>query len=131
MKATRRDALISALAVPAVAGLPGLARARGAKALVLHDPALAAGRRLAELHGAEALAIEGDRIRFARAVFEKKPGLVVGVSRHADALLIEDVAREAGYIPVDTGSEALAELIDAARPRDRGLVIGWVLSPRA
>ena len=131
MRASRRDTLLAALAVPAVAGLPGVAKARSAKPLAMHDPALAAGRRLAELHGGEALAIDGDRIRFARAVFEMRPALVVGVSRHADALLIEDVAREAGYMLVDTGSEGLADLIAGARPRDRGLVLGWILAPRA
>src|SRR5687768_18064786 len=54
-----------------------------------------AGRRFAGAYGGEALAIEGDRIRFARAVFARRPAFVVGVSRPADALLIEEVAREA------------------------------------
>ena len=101
ISATRREALIGALTVPAVAGLPG-----------------------------EALAIEGDRIRFARAVFERRPSLVVGISRPADALLIEEVGREAGYVPVSEGIEALKGVIVGTRPRDRGLVLGWVLAPR-
>jgi len=47
MKATRREALKGALAVPAVAAVPTAAWARGGKAVLVHDPALAAGRRLA------------------------------------------------------------------------------------
>jgi hypothetical protein len=129
--ASRRDALKGALALSAVAGVPGVALARGNGTLLLHDPALAAGRRLAGAHGGMALAIEGDRIRFARTVFDRRPSLVLGISRAADALLIEDVGREAGYVSVDTGAGALREIIADARPHDRGLVLGWVLAPRA
>lgn len=96
---------------------------------MLHDPALEAGRRFADAgraKGNEVLAIDGDRIRFARTVFERKPALVVGVSRPADALLIEEVAREAGYRAV-VADDALRGLIEASP--DRGLVIGWVLAP--
>jgi hypothetical protein len=128
MKATRREALMGALAVPALAGLPGAALARGESVLLVHDPKLEAGRRLARAHGAEALAIEGDRIRFARAVFGQKPALVLGVSRPADALLIEDVGREAGYAPVSEGVDALRDMIADAEPHDSGLVLGWVLA---
>jgi len=117
MKATRRGVLAGALAAPALAGLPRAGWARGGDALLVHDPGLAAGRRLAELHPGEVLAITGDRIRFARAVFERRPSLVIGVSRHADALLIEEVGREAGYMPVTA-------------PRSLG-PSGWVLAPRA
>lgn len=129
MKATRREALAGALAVPAFAALPRTAIARGANTVLLHDPALEAGRRLAEAHGERALAIEGDRIRFARAVFMRRPSLVFGVSRPADALLIGEVGREAGYVAVGEGTAGLAEMIAAARPRDRGLVLGWILAP--
>ena len=128
MKATRRGVLAGALVVPAVAGLPRAASARAGKALLLHDPSLAAGRRFAEAYGGEALAIEGDRIRFARAVFEKRPAFVVGVSRPADALLIQDVAREAGYVLAD--DKTVRDMTAAAQPLDRGLVLGWVLTPR-
>src|SRR5690606_11990749 len=86
-KATPREALMGALAVPALAALPGVALARGGGAVLLHDPSLEAGRRLAEAHRGEVLAIAGDRIRFARAVFARRPSLVLGVSRAADALL--------------------------------------------
>ena len=128
MKATRRDTLKGALAVPAVAGMPRIRQS--VPTLVVYDPALAAGRRLVELHEGEAIAIDGDRIRFARALFERRPWLVVGVSRPADALLIEEVGREAGYRRVERDGEALTEIIAAAQPQDRGLVLGWVLAPK-
>jgi hypothetical protein len=130
ISASRREALKGALAAPAVAALPQSRWGRSEGAVMLHDPALEAGRRFAEAgraKGSDVLAIDGDRIRFARAVFEKRPALVVGVSRPADALLIEDVAREAGYRKVATDGP-LRDLI-AASP-DRGLVLGWVFAPR-
>jgi hypothetical protein len=129
MKATRRGVLAGVLAVPAVAGLPRVATASTGDAVLLHDASLEAGRRVAEAYGGQALPIEGDRIRFARAVFARRPAFVVGVSRPADALLIEDVAREAGYVLAD--DETMRELTAAAQPLDKGLVLGWVLAPRA
>ena len=95
--------------------------------MLLHDASLEAGRRFAEAYGGEALPIEGDRIRFARAVFARRPAFVVGVSRPADALLIEDVGREAGYVLAD--DKTVREMTAAAQPLDRGLVLGWVLAP--
>jgi hypothetical protein len=121
--------LAGALAVPAVAGVPRISSAASAGAVLLHDPSLEAARRIAKAYGGEALPIEGDRIRFARAVFAPGPAYVVGVSRPADALLIEDVAREAGYAPAD--DDTVRSLTEAAQPLDRGLVLGWVLTPRA
>jgi hypothetical protein len=128
MKASRRGVLAGALAVPAVVGLPRLASARAGGAVLLHDASLEAGRRFAEAYGGEALPIEGDRIVFARAVFEKRPAFVVGVSRPADALLIEEVAREAGYVLAD--DKTVRDMTAAAQSLDRGLVLGWVLAPK-
>jgi len=129
VKATRRGVLAGAAAASAVAGVPHVAAARGSGAVLLHDPSLEAGRRFAEAYGGEALPIEGDRIRFARAVFEKRPAFVVGVSRPADALLIEDVGREAGYVLAD--DKTMSQMTAAAQPLDRGLVLGWMLARRA
>jgi hypothetical protein len=113
MRTTRREALKGALAVPAVAAVPRIER--NVPMVVVVDRTLAAGRRLAALHDGEVLAIAGDRIRFARTLFARRPWLVVGVTRSADTLLIEDVAREAGYVPVATPAS---------------LAAGWALAPR-
>ena len=128
MKATRRGVLAGALAIPGMAGLPRAASAGTGSAVLLHDSSLEAGRRFAAAYGGAALPIEGDRIRFARAVFERRPSYVIGVSRSADALLIEDVAREAGYVLVGEGAASLREMIEVAA--DRGTVLGWALAPR-
>lgn len=105
--ATRRTVLAGgfagALAVPTLAGLAHWRWRHGEGGLLLHDPALAAGRRFAAAGaaaGGTVLALEGDRIRFARRALDRRPALIAGVSRHADALLIEDVAQEAGYASV-------------------------------
>jgi hypothetical protein len=95
--------------------------------IVLYDPSYQGARSFAasaRTQGAAANAIEGDRIRFARAVFARKPALVVGVSRAADAVLIEDVAREAGYAPVEV-PPALARIAHKTSARS------WALAPRA
>jgi len=131
MAATRREALMGALAVPAVTGLPKWRWRYGETSLLAYDPTLAAGRRLAaggELPRTEAIAIEGDRVRFGRMLFERRPSLVVGMSRPADALLLEEVGAEAGYRRVDWHSDNLRKMIAASD--DRGLVIGWVMAPR-
>ncbi|WP_126173143.1 hypothetical protein [Altericroceibacterium xinjiangense] len=108
IRATRRQAmggLAGALAVPTVAGLAGWRWQRGEGSRLIHDPALEAGRRFAAAgaaRGSRVQAVEGDRIRFARTLLEENPALIAGVTRHADALLIADVAREAGYTSVAT-----------------------------
>jgi len=108
VKATRRQAVLGALAVPAVAGAGKLRAAAGT--VVVYDPALVRPPAPA------ARPITGDRIRFARAMFAARPSLVIGVSRSADALLIAEVAREAGYVPV-------SQMLDARH--------GWALAPRS
>jgi hypothetical protein len=104
IRATRRGALAGALALPAAAAMAKSARRAPSGTVVLYDPTFQGARSFAASaqlqDGASALRIQGDRIRFARALFERMPALVVGVSRSADAVLIEDVAREAGYVPV-------------------------------
>jgi len=97
IRASRRAVLGGALVVPAVSGLAAWRIRRGEQRVLLHDPSLDAGRRFAEA-GGMSRAIEGDRIRFARDVFAANPALVAGVSRHADLVLIADVAAEMGYV---------------------------------
>ena len=70
-------------------------------------------------------------IRFARTVFDRRPSLVLGVSRQADAVLIEEVGREAGYVAVEVAAEGLREQLAANSSGSPGKVISWVLAPRA
>lgn len=121
IRATRRAALAGALALPAAASLAKSAKRKASGTILLHDPSLAAGRRFAAAgaaRGDNVLAITGDRIRFARAMFDTAPALVVGVSRAADRVLIEDVGREADYVP-------------AAVPARLASEFAWALAPRA
>lgn len=96
MKLTRRTLLAGAAAVPALAGLDRLSAAQpGGAGILLYDPALPQARLLADNPAARP--ITGDRIRFAQELFARRPAFVRGVSRQGDAVLIADVAREAGY----------------------------------
>ena len=98
---TRRAVLAGALAVPTVAGLASWRWKHGSSSALLHDDTLQAGRRFAEAGnaaGARTIAIEGDAVRFAQSITAQSPSLIVGVSRHAEALLIAEVAAEAGYM---------------------------------
>ena len=119
IRATRRAALAGALALPAAAAMAE-ARPKPSGTVLVHDPSLEAGRRFAaaaEARGEKVLAIEGDRIRFARRLFERAPALVLGVSRSADAVLIEDVGREAGYMPAAVPTPLADEFTWAVAPR--------------
>ena len=107
MRVTRRGVMAGALAVPTVAGLASWRWAPqellGEGSVLLHDPSLAAGRRFAEAGraaGGRVLALEGDPIRLAQSVLRDRPALIAGISRQADALLVEEAAAEAGYVRV-------------------------------
>jgi hypothetical protein len=100
IRASRRAVVAAALAAPVASRAAGVTLAAKGEPVLLHDPKLLAGRRFAEAGraaGRKVLPIEGDRIRFARAVFAARPAYVQGVTRQADAVLIEDVGREFGY----------------------------------
>jgi hypothetical protein len=127
MRATRRGALAGALALPAAAAVAKAPRRSTSGTIVLYDPSYQGARSFAvsaQVRGAEALRIQGDRIRFARALFARKPALVVGVSRSADAVLNADVGREAGYVAVPVPA-AIGKFLHAKSARP------WALSPRA
>lgn len=103
IRASRREAMMGALAVPTLAGLPQWRWQHGEASVLVHDAALAAGRRFAAAgtaRGATVVALSGDRIRQARRLLAGNPALVAGVSLAADALLMEEVAREHGYVRV-------------------------------
>jgi hypothetical protein len=115
MRLTRRTFVASVAAMPAVAGLERVAAAPVGEAVVLYDPALPQAAAFAA--DPRALAITGDRIRFARQVFDRRPALVRGVSRQGDRVLIEDVAREAGYVAHTTTVEGnVIDLVLVPRP---------------
>ena len=101
MKLTRRTLLAGAAAIPAVVGLERLSAATPrASAVFLFDAGLRAAkprRTDAIMAGHQTKAIEGDRIRFAREVVATRPDRIHGFSRQADALLVQEVAAEAGY----------------------------------
>lgn len=101
MKLTRRTLLAGAAAIPAVVGLERLSAATPlANTVFLFDaglPDAESRRRAAFIAGQGPRAIEGDRIRFAREIVAAGPAAIHGWSRQADALLIEEVAAEAGY----------------------------------
>jgi hypothetical protein len=118
MKVSRRTILAGAAALPLASGMAAWRWQYHGAALLVHDPALPAGRRFAAAargQGREVLALEGDRIRFARRLFAQTPLLVRGVTRQADALLMEEVAAEAGYM------RAALEV--------RGDAIDWTFAP--
>lgn len=99
MTIVSRRGFIAGAAV-ASAALAGSRPAAAAPPLLLHDPGLAAGLRFAAraaaLDGAS-ITIEGERVRHVRPLLASGPSALFGVTRHADALLIAEIAREAGY----------------------------------
>lgn len=104
IRATRRTviggAALGVTAVSTVSSLGGWRWRHGDERVLLHDASLSAGQRFAiagEAHGATSLAIEGDRVRFTRKLLENRPAMIAGVSRYADAMMIEDIAKEANY----------------------------------
>jgi hypothetical protein len=101
---TRRAFLAGSL-ILCVPSLPAGAAA-GAPIALLYDPSSgAAVRYMRKLATADTAvrAIEGDRVRFGRGVFTRAAcDTCVCVTRHADFLLLSEVAREAGYRLVQT-----------------------------
>ena len=119
MKATRRTILAAALATPAAASAAGWRWRHGHGTVLLYDADLPQGLAAAQASvpaPRKAVAIEGDRIRFARQVVDRKPAVIEGVTRQADAVLIEEVAAEAGYERVSL--------------KVSGDVLEWRLMPR-
>lgn len=119
MKLSRRSLLGGAIAVPAAAGVAGWRWRHGHGTVLLYDANLEQGRAFAQAGRAwnrAVLPLEGDRIRFAREVFARRPALVQGVSRQSDAVLLEEVAVEEGY-------ERIALRLE-------GNALEWTFAPR-
>jgi hypothetical protein len=95
-----RRAFVAGSLFLCVPSLPKAA-ASGAPLALLYDPSsTAAVRYVRRLTTADTVlrAIEGDRVRFGRGVFTSAAcDTNVCVTRHADFLLLSEVAREAGY----------------------------------
>lgn len=102
IRTNRRTILLAAAGLP-LAASAGLAHAdaRSTSApLLLFDPATAEGRRFADharTLGLAAVAIEGDRVRFTAPLLAQRPHRILGVTLHADRLLLGGIAAEAGY----------------------------------
>lgn len=119
MKLSRRAMIGTMAAVPAAASAGEFRWRHGNGTVLLFDPDLPQGSAFAEAGRAwnrEVLALEGDRIRFARAVFARSPAIVQGVSRQGDAVLVAEVAREEGY-------EQVSLKVD-------GSVLEWIFVPK-
>lgn len=130
MTLTRRRLMaFTAGAAPLVA--LGTRSHAGATVLLVHDDTLAAGRRFAlraQTLGMPSRALEGDRVRLVRRLLAQRPARIFGMTRHADRLLMADIAREWGYVdlasiqqrvdaePLSQGCRATAALADAAGP---------------
>jgi hypothetical protein len=110
MSLRRRDLLLLAAAMPAAACLASAAAAVAAgrappRRLFVYGPGvpacvwqpLAVRQGLALRHlPVQALALEGDRVRFARACLAGAPDLIGGVLPAADFLVLSGTAEEAG-----------------------------------
>ena len=119
MKLTRRAMLAGSLAVPAAASAAGQGWKYGHETVLLYDAELPQARAFAEAGRAwnrAVIALEGDRIRFAKDLFARRPAIVQGVSRAGDAVLVEEVAVEEGY-------ERVALKVD-------GSALEWTFAPK-
>ncbi|MEO5705784.1 MAG: hypothetical protein ABIT10_13470 [Alteraurantiacibacter sp.] len=115
--------LAGMIATPAAASMARWQWRHGHGTVLLYDASLPAGRAFAEAGRAWnrpplalANAPDADLIRLARQIFAERPALVRGVSRQADAVLVHEVAAEAGY-------ERTALVVD-------GDALTWTLQPR-
>lgn len=97
---SRRAFVATAASVPALLGAaPAPAVGATGAALLLYDPQVEAGRRFAARAatlGTRAVPLVGDRVALLRPLLGGVPALW-GVSRHADALLVADIAHEQGF----------------------------------
>ncbi|WP_206245299.1 hypothetical protein [Novosphingobium terrae] len=128
----RRLMAVAAGSAPLIAlGNPAKALAAKGNVLLVHDDTLPAARRFAmraRLLGLPSQALEGDRVPLFRRWLAPRPALVFGMTRHADRLLLAEIAREMGYEDLaaiqhrkgrDTlmqGNRALASLSETAGP---------------
>jgi hypothetical protein len=124
--------LAGALAVPARAGI-----VTGRRRVALFDPASDAALAFAGAArglGADVRAIEGDRIRLARALLADPRGIeaVAGLGRYADFLLIAGCGEEAGWRVAAYGTHGRTHRCEGAlRPATRILDASGTNWPQA
>ena len=93
----RRSVLIATAGALAAAALPAFALAAEATPVAVFEADEPAARAF-RLGRSPAFAVDGDRVRFARALFrEQRPAKVLAMTRYADYLLLTEAAREDGY----------------------------------
>jgi len=102
MMPVSRRGFVAGAAVVAVAAatLRSLALAHAGQPVLLYDAGLTAGTRFAsqaQALGGLAQPLEGDRVRQMQALLGPKPAAFFGVSRHADELMVREIAQQAGY----------------------------------
>jgi hypothetical protein len=125
-----RGTLVAALAPVASAG--HLA-SRSSTVFAVHDPAYRRSREFAlalQHEGARVLALEPDvlatwhgTLLTACAALQKPR--ILGLTTRTDFLVLRDLARGAGLVPVAVRDA------DAGRARTRATLIGWALAPGA
>jgi hypothetical protein len=130
-----RGALLAAFApVVRAAGLDtgaGAIAAAAPRLLVVHDPAYRRSREFAAAfqdRGARVVALEPDALAAwhgtLRAACADSGARISGLTTHTDFLVLRDLARAAGLVPV------AARDADAGSAR-RATLIAWTLAPRA
>ena len=102
---SRRNFVVTAAIAPLLPNAVFAASgANGAPPLLFYDATLAAGRRFsayAQQAGAAPISLQGDRVRqVQRMIAATSPQRLFGVTRHADAILVEEIAGELGYRPL-------------------------------
>jgi len=98
---SRRDLMCRAALLSAAFGIGGSTKAAmAAEPVLLYDASFIAARRFAARAvalGGAPTRLDGDRVRQMRALLGFAPAACFGVSRHGDALLLCEIALEAGY----------------------------------
>jgi hypothetical protein len=99
----RREFLRFVAALPGAALLgwrPAPVVAASSPMVFVYEPSLpeSVWRRVATRHGPlEVRPLEGDRVRFARALLARAPQAISGLTRHVDLLLLAGTAEEEGF----------------------------------
>jgi hypothetical protein len=126
----RRDVLKLVAALPGMALLgwePARASAPASPVLFAYHPAVpeSVWRPLAQQHGASAAqAIEGDRVRFARAWLSCAPQSIGGLTGYADLLILAGAAEEEGF-------RMREELrVEIARREGKAVLLYWRMQRR-